>query len=341
MELAVFYRCLSVMLNAGVHVLRALEAGAAQSSLPAMASAITSARAAVASGKRLSVALSQFPSFFSPLQVRMIAVGENTGGLHVILKRLADHAEKGVALRRKVTSALTYPLFILALSLLLLLAAPSLVFKDLLELLTELGVELPWSTRVVVALAEGLSGPWLYLGAGVFVAGWFAVRRAMDADEEFKARIETAVLALPGIGPALRTAGTAEFCRALSLCYATGLPVMQAIKLCGSGTGSVLMERAAEQARERLTEGETLFHSLAESNLFNPMLLGVLWVGEESGKVADSLERAAELAEEDVDNALEQATALLQPTFMLVIGGVVGFMVVATMSPLVKVLQTL
>lgn len=340
-ELAIFYRCLSVLLNSGVQILRSLEAGAQQCSIPPLAAAIGSARGAVASGKRLSVALTGFPSFFTTLQVRMIAVGENTGGLHVILERLAEQAEKSVALRQKVASALTYPLLVLGLALLLLLAAPALVFKDLLRLFSELGVELPWTTRLMLFAANLLSGPWPYLLLVLIgLLGWYGYGQ-IEQHPGLKARWEAFLLAVPGLGTAFRMAATAEFCGALALCYSSGLPVVQAVTLCAGATGSVLMEQAGQLARQSLLEGETLYESLRASQLLTPVLLGLLAAGEESGQVASSLEDVAEMAEANLEVAVERATALLEPLVLLVIGGVVGFMVIATLSPLARVLQVL
>lgn len=339
-ELVIFFRSLATLQGAGVHVLRSLEVLGRQLDNREVKAALVDALRQVSSGMPLSKALSRHPRLFKPLHLQMLRVGENSGGLHRVLENLAVHAEKSFALQQKLRSAMVYPALIMVLALVMLIALPGIVFKDLLRFLSDLHVELPWATKVLLGLSNLVTQWWFFVLLGLVAAGlgWGVVQ--LSRRPAWQEAAEQAIISVPGLGPAVTAGWVADFTRSLSYTYAAGVPILQALEIAGQGR-SLLMNRALANTRKQMAEGLPLHRCLSMTGLFPPMALHLIQAGEESGQVADMLERVANACEELVDERLTLASAMLQPLVMLVVGLVVGFMVVAVMSPMLKVLESL
>ncbi len=338
---ALFFRSLATLLNAGIPLSRSLDVLAGQVEYAPMRRALPVYCKQLMQGKALSRVLSQPTGMFTTLQLQLVSVGESTGGLHTVLERLATEAEKTNQLWMKIRSALTYPVLVLFFSLVLVVWAQNVVFKDLLKFLTTLGVDLPWSTRVLSVTSQILSSPWalllfvLFLGALVYGAGQLAAR------PDWQGKLWAFGLSLPGLGPMLRTALAVEFCRALAICNSAGIPILRSLDLAAAACANPLVKARVAVARNQVADGVLVSEALAELDLFPRMMIHLMAAGETSGKLSFLLERCALVCEESMDQAIEIATAAMQPAVMMVVGVLVGFIIWATLGPMLKVVESL
>lgn len=335
-ELSVCYRSLSVLVGAGVHIVRALRVVATQANDLALKNSLEKVVGKVETGWPLSKAV-EGEVGFSPLGRGLIAVGEQTGALHRVLDRLATMTERSQQTRYQLQSALVYPVVVFVLCLLLLVFLPGLVFKDLLVVLSDLGAELPLATRLLMLLS-GLTSPPALLVIGLLLVLAF---RSFRPSAEFFGRIEPALMKAPGLGFALSASLTAEFTAALCVCYQAGVPILQALDLCGGVTWSPHLARQVKAARKEMEGGATLSEALGSMGVFRPWTLHLITAGEEAGRVPLALDRVARASQEELEDALDLATQVLQPLMLVVIGAIVGFVVIATMSPMLKLVEHL
>lgn len=341
MQQALFYRSLAALYNSGIHITRALQVLSEQMEHPRLRQALPDIAHRVESGQRLSEAMARHGLAFPPLHSSLVALGEQTGSLHLVLDKLARQAEKANELRAQLRAALTYPLVIFVVAMLLLMAAPAVVFKDLLRLLQELQVDLPWTTRLLIGASRLLGSPALLLVvlATVGCAIWFLP--ALYQDRRWRRKLEGFLVGLPLIGPAIRASVSCDFCRALATCYVTGIPILRGLELSAQSADHILFQDALLRSRDAMRDGAPLHEALAQTDFFPKMLVQMVAVGEESGRLSDMLERVAALAEVEVEQTLVMVTAALQPLMLLFIGFVVGFVVVATMTPMLQVVNSL
>ena len=337
---AVFFRGLSVLLNSGVHIVGALECLSEQAESEDDKQVVQRILQRASSGHPLDRAMAA-EGVFSELETGLVKVGMRSGALHSILSKLADTTEERDGLRRKMTSALIYPAFVLALCGLLLVFAPVLVFSDLLDLLSELKTDLPLPTKIYLGFSELVRSPiaYLVLAAGLAAAIGFA--RKFLADEERRADFEELVLEIPGIGPALKSAVSAEVTGALAVAYGSGLPLLSALNLSADVSLSALLRRRMKSSRETLTAGETLSAALQETGFFSPVSLLILQAGEEVGQISSSLESMAVQSAESTRLSLDLMQKLLEPLLLLFVGLVVGFIAIATLAPTMKMVEGL
>lgn len=337
----VFYRGLSTMMRASIPLPRALTVLGEHCENPRLGAALRAACADLDGGAALSAAFARHPQVFPGMHVRLVQVGEATGRLDEMLERLAHLSERSQATFHQVRSALVYPVFVLVLCLGLLMAVPSLVLKGLLPLLQDLDVPMPVASQVLFAFARVLGSPWAVpLVLGLLAAAAFAARAAW-CNEALRLRLEHRMLRLPSLGPALRLALTASFAGSLGVLYGTGVSMHEALTLAGASADSLALQEAAARAREALVDGGTLQDGLRRSDLFPAAMLHMVAAGEEAGALDEMLERTARMADAAVEHALDTAVATLQPAVLLIVGLTVGFVVIGTMAPLVKVVERL
>ena len=337
---AVFFRGLSVLLNSGVHIVGALECLAKQAETEQNRRTVDRMLHRVSTGFELNRAMAA-EGVFSDLEIGLVKVGVRSGSLHNILTKLADAREEREGLRRKVTSALVYPAFVLALCALLLIFAPVLVFSDLLDLLAELNTDLPLATRVYLAFSALVTSPLFYLLLTAVVSSGIWGLRVLWRSDESRCHAERAVLSLPGIGGALKAAVAAEVTGALAVAYTAGLPLLQALKLSSEVSLSALLRQKMVDSIETLTSGETLSEALKETGFFSPVLLLILQAGEEVGRISDSLDTMATECAQSTGYALEMMQKLVEPFLLLFVGLVVGFIAIATLAPTLKMVEGL
>lgn len=339
-DLVIFFRSLATLQGAGIHIVRALEVLSVQLAHPAVKAALHDALRRVSSGSRLSSALAHHRPLFGPLQLQLLVAGENSGALHAVLGKLAEHAEKSQALHQRLRSAMVYPALITALCLTLLVILPGFVFRDLLRFLSELHVELPLATKLLLFLSKLVSSPvfLLALGGSLALACWAWSR--LRTRPAFMEQVERLMLKVPGVGPTVNAAWVADFCRALACTYGAGVPLLNALEIAGRGR-SLVLNGAIDVVRTQMSGGEQLWRCLSQTGLFPPLAVQLIRAGEDTGELGAMLERVADSCEELVDERLTLLSSMLQPLVLLAVGLVVGFMVIAVMSPMLRVLEAL
>lgn len=340
-ERALFYRSFATMVESGVEIPRALAVLARQAQNPLLARALADCLVRVGQGQRLSQAMALHPTVFPRTDCQIVRIGEESGTFHWVVPRLADFTEKSGAAARKVVQSLLYPGFVLAFCLGLLAIAPATTLAGLLDMLREFNVELPWTTRFLTGLSQLLRSPFLIVLA---LAVPFALARLRDLWRQspfLRRRVQGLLARFPGLGRVLGYAAVADVARSLSLMLDVGMPLLKAMDLAEGCTGNLVVQDAVRLARAELTRGARFHEALAASRVFPPMMVRMIAAGEESGSVTRMLDKVARLCDQAVDEALELAAATLQPVILLLLGMVVGFYMIASLSPLLKVMESL
>ncbi len=330
------------MVGSGNHILNALRLLSDRSQAPTLGPAIEQLAQNISRGQRLSESMRRQGPNFSPLEVALVRVGEDTGSLHGVLERLAHLTEKRQAQRQKLVSSLTYPAFVIVLCGLLLILAPAYVFSDLLDVFRQNPDTLPLATKVYLVLNDLLTSPLVLLLATATLGGilGFALSRYRQ-DPELRGKVEEFALKIPGLGEVLKNSICSELCRALSVCYRAGLPILSSLTLCREATWSALLGSRLERAQASLKNGSTVCQALEEMELLPKVQLSLLVAGEESGKLGETLDQVADQTAEEMEYAIEQGQSLLEPLVLVVVGSVVGFLAIAIMSPMLKVVEQL
>jgi type IV pilus assembly protein PilC len=332
--LLTFFRSFATLVRAGVSIQRALTVAIERADDPRLREALRSVLADVERGSALSEALGRRPRDFPPLYVAMIGAGEAGGILDDVLDRLALLLEREAALRKKIQAALAYPLVVIVAAgglLVFLIARVVPMFAGLFE---SFHVELPLATQLLLRLGELLSAPlpWLVTAAVLPLTALIAYRAARNpAGALF---LDAIRLRLPIVGPLLRKAISARVVRMLATLLRSGIELVAAIDAIIPVTGSPCYTQAFERVNAALREGRPLAHSLAASQLFDPMFVALVSVGEETGLLDEMLLKLAEYFETDVEGAIATLGAVIEPALVIVLGGVVGFIVFSIFLPL-------
>src|SRR5215208_6853657 len=338
-DLVVFSRQLATMINAGLPIVRALYILSEQTENPKLKDVVVAVRKEVEAGSSLSESLEKHPEVFSRLYTEMVKAGEIGGMLDGVLLRLADQLERDQDLRRKIRSALTYPIVVLVLAILatsfmLIFIVP--VFAGLFQ---DLGGTLPLPTRICMLLSSILTSFWgilVYAAMGLGVYLFFRWKKT----EQGRKVWGRAVLRIPAkIGDVVHKAVLARFARTLGTLSAAGVPILQAIEITATSSGNWVMENALFKSRDAVREGLPLYKPLEEEPVFPPMVTRMIAVGEETGDVDGMLTKIAEFYESEVDAAVKALTSIIEPIMIVVVGGIVGAIVISMYLPLFKIYE--
>lgn len=328
-----FSRNLSVMVAAGLPLVKALEVSGDQSGGDKFKSILSEVKSLVLQGKPFAEALRPHQKVFGELYVNMIEVGETTGKLVLVLKLLARQMKKDYDLRRRVRGAMTYPIIILTVlcligTLMMLYVVPSLAAT-----IHDLNVELPLSTRIVIFISDFIVRRWIWLLAGVVVVGvlfWRSLKSV--AGHQIFDRL---VLKLPIFGSLAQKYNVARFCRMLSYLITSGVPIVKSLEITSSVLGNSLFRNAIREASTQIQEGTELHTILVKyPKLFQPMVIQMISVGEQTGKISEMMLRLAMFFEEDVNNTTKNLSTIIEPLLMVVIGIAVGFFAIAMLQPI-------
>jgi type IV pilus assembly protein PilC len=288
----------------------------------------------VESGATLAEALKKFPKHFDDLFVNMIAAGEAGGILDAILRRLASYMEKTAKLKSKVKGAMTYPIVTLIIAVLVLAVILIFVIPVFEEMFADFGGELPAATKFVVAMSDMVKSKVLYIGIGlvIFIIAfkkWYATEKGQDV-------VDDLVLKFPVFGDLLRKVAVAKFTRTMGTMLASGVAILEALDIVAKTSGNRTVERAIYDVRSGIAEGRTMADPLQESGVFPPMVCQMISVGESTGALDAMLEKIADFYDEEVDQAVENLTSLIEPFMLVFLGVTIGGMVVAMYLPIFK-----
>ncbi len=331
--IALFTRQLATMMRAGIPLVQALDIvvqGLEHRALKSMTSAI---RNDIAAGNQLADSLRQYPQAFDDLYCNLVEVGESSGALEEMLDRLATFREKSAALRSKVRKAMYYPMAIVAVAIIVTGILLVKMVPTLAETFTGFGAELPAFTRLVIALSDWVIASWWICLAGAVLLAML-LPRALRASKRLRRVRDRTLLALPVLGKIAHTSCHARFARTLATTYAAGVPLVEALDSVAGATGNGVYEEATHDIAVAVSGGQPLHQSIKEAALFPTMLVQMSSIGEESGSLDTLLERSAAYFEDQVEEAVESLTSLLEPAIIVVIGTIVGGLVIAMYLPI-------
>ncbi len=334
-DIAIFSRQLATMLSAGIPLVQAFEIVGTGHDNAAMQKLILSIKADVEGGSALAEALAKQPLYFDDLFVNLVEAGEQAGALETLLDKIATYKEKTEAIKKKIKKALTYPAAVLVVAfvvttILLVFVIPA--FEDLFQ---GFGADLPTFTRMVIDLSFFVrsNGPVLAAGIGAAFGAFFYFKKRSRAMRHF---LDRTILKTPIIGPIMQKAAIARYARTLSTMFAAGVPLVEALESVAGATGNIVYEQGVLAMRDEVATGQRLQQSMENTDLFPNMVIQMIAVGEESGSLDDMSAKVADFYEEDVDNAVDNLSSLLEPLIMAILGVLVGGLVVAMYLPIFK-----
>jgi len=331
-DVVVFARLFATMINAGLPIIQCLELLGEEEQNKTFAKIIKGLKEDIEGGSSLSEALTKYPDIFDDLFVNLVAAGEAGGILDVILNRLSAYMEKALELKRKVKSAMTYPMTVLVVAfavVILLLYKVVPVFE---EMFASMGSALPGPTQILVDMSRFVQNNILYI-LGIIVLFVFAFKR-YHKTERGRLQIDRTVLKLPVFGLLLKKVAVAKFSRTLSTMMSSGVPILDGLEIVSKTAGNKIVENALMDTRKSISEGKTIAEPLSEAGIFPSMVVSMIAVGENTGALDAMLEKIADFYDSEVDVAVGALTALLEPIMMVFLGGVVGGMIVALYLPI-------
>ncbi|MCS6797114.1 MAG: type II secretion system inner membrane protein GspF [Myxococcota bacterium] len=334
-ELAVTTRQLATLLRSGVPLVEALGALIEQIEQPELGAALTQVRDRVNEGSSLADAMRAHPAIFSPLYVSMVAAGEASGTLEVVLGRLADFLDAQSRLTSKVLAAIAYPAFMAAMSVVILSIMMVVVVPKVTAIFADFEQALPWYTRLLIFTSDVLTGWWwLLLGLLVGAIAWF---RRWKRSPEGRRRWDRFVLRVPQIGTLVVMVALARFARTLATLLRSGVPVLRAMEITRDVLGNTELMRVVDEARESVREGESIAAPLRRSGRFPPIVTHMIAVGERSGQLEEMLEHVAAAYDAQVEARLTAMTSLLEPLLIVIMGGASGAIAFSILMPLLQI----
>jgi type IV pilus assembly protein PilC len=335
-DLSVFSRQFATMVNSGLPLLRSLAILEEQTGSKYLAKVVGQVRLEVEQGSSLSGALARHPRAFSDLYVSMVKAGETAGTLDDVLLRLADTLEREVTLRRQIKSAMTYPIVVTGLVIVILTAMLVFVVPTFKDLYTQLGGTLPLPTRILVGISDVVRS-YFVIVVGVIVAlafvfRWWKRGRGRLAWDKFKLKI-------PIFGKLFHKSALSRFARTLSVLNRSGVPILQALEIVQDTVGNQVVANAVKDLQAGVKEGESIAAPLARHSVFPPMVVQMMAVGEETGALDTMLEKIANFYDEEVEATVESLTALIEPVLIAVVGGAVGAIVIALYLPTFRIFE--
>ena len=334
-EITTFTRQLATLLAAGVPLVQALEIITQSIENPALNYVVNTMKTDVESGMTLSSALVRNKKYFSNLYCSLVAAGEQSGQLDVMLDQVASYKEKLEDLHKKVKKALVYPTSVLAIAFLVTGGLLLFIVPQFEKIFSGFGAELPFATRLVLFFSNLLTGYWVVVVGLVMLlmVGFFQGRKRSAA---FDHVVQRALLHIPVIGLILRKAVIARFARTLSITFAAGMPLVDALKSVASVTGHIVYYNATQYIVEGVTAGQQMQQAMSETGVFPSMVIQMVGIGEESGSFEFMLEKVANFYESEVDTAVSSLSSLLEPIIMVILGVLIGGLVIAMYMPIFK-----
>lgn len=334
-DIAIFSRQLSTMLAAGIPLVQAFEIVGQGHENAAMQKLILAVKTDVEGGSALAEALAKHPLYFDDLFVNLVAAGEQAGALESLLDKIATYKEKTEEIKKKIKKALTYPAAVVVVAFVVTIILLIFVIPAFEDLFKGFGADLPAFTRMVVDLSVFVrtQGWMLAIVAGGIVYTFFYFKKRSRTMRHFLDRLS---LKLPIVGPILQKASIARYARTLSTMFSAGVPLVEALESVAGATGNIVYEVGVLQMRDEVATGQRLQQAMENTNLFPNMVIQMIAVGEESGSLDEMSSKVADFYENDVDNAVDNLSSLLEPMIMAILGVLVGGLVIAMYLPIFK-----
>lgn len=337
-DIAQITRQMATMLGAGVPLVQTVEMIGKGHNNGNMQKLLADIGNKLQSGIPLSECLRDHPQYFDDLYCDLVSSGEQSGALETIYDRVATYKEKAEALKAKIKKALTYPIAVIVIaivvtSILLIFVVPT--FKEIFD---SFGAELPAFTLLVIAISEVMQSYW-YIVLGALFAFGFLFKRAHRNSAKLRDQVDANILRIPVIGDILKKAAVARYARTLSTTFAAGVPLIDALESAAGASGNAVFRDAILEIRAEVASGMQMNLAMRNSSIFPDMVIQMVAIGEESGAVDDMLAKVATVYEQEVDNAVDNLTALLEPMIMAVLGVVIGGLIIAMYLPIFQIGQ--
>ncbi len=336
-DLAIFSRQFATMINSGLSLIRSLTILVEQTENKKLCEVIDDIRNQVESGRSLSEALAEHDDVFPKLYVAMVRAGETAGMLDAVLIRIAETLEKDLALRRKIKSAMTYPVIVFVMAVILTTFMLIFIVPVFAGMFEDLGGELPLPTQILQKTSNFLKSP---LGIlcyfGIPTAAWQAFKQIRKT-EKGRYQLDVIKLKLPVFGTLFHKIALARFSRNLGTLLRAGVPILQSLEITADTVNNGPIGHAVKDVQDSVRQGESIASPLTEHDVFPPMVIQMIAVGEETGQVDTMLEKIAEFYDQEVEAMTESLTALMEPLMIAVLGGIVGSMVIALYMPMFKI----
>lgn len=334
-DISIFSRQLATMIESGIPLVQSFDIMAKGQSNRKLKDLIEAIKYDIETGLTLSEALKKHPEHFNELFCNLVDAGEKSGSLDVMLDKVATYKEKIETIKKKIKKALTYPMAILVVAILVTAGLLIFVVPQFESLFKSFGADLPAMTKAVVSMSKFFQNYW-YLIFGTIIGGVFAFIYAKKHSPNFAQNVDRTLLKIPVIGPILIKASIARYARTLSITFAAGLPLVEALKSVAGATGNIIYSKATDQIREEVSTGQQMNIAMDNTHLFPNMVIQMVAIGEESGALEKMLSKVADFYEEEVDNAVDSLSSLLEPIIMCILGVLVGGLVVAMYLPIFK-----
>lgn len=333
-DIVVLSRQLATMVDAGIPLVSAFDILAEQAEKAVLREILIKIRDDIQTGNSFSGAISKHPKVFSPLFVNMVKAGETSGMLDEILERVATYLEKTNALIRKVKAALVYPAIITLMAIVITTILLVKVVPVFQEIFAGFGADLPTPTLILINVSSFLRRN-LAIGCGIIVVGGFALARYVKTDRG-KTIFDTFLLRMPIFGKLVNKVAVSKFTRTLSTLTKSGVPILTSLEIVAKTAGNKVIEKAVEQVHKNIKEGERIAEPLARSNVFPPMVVRMIAVGEETGEMEKMLTKVSDFYDEQVEAAISGLTSLIEPLIIAFLGIVIGSIVISMFMPIFK-----
>ncbi len=337
-DIAIFVRQLATMMKAGVPLVQSFEIVADSLDNPTMKELVLQLKADIESGTNFETALRRHPRYFDDLFCSLVGAGEQSGALETMLERVATYKEKSELLKAKIKKAMKYPIAVIVVAIIvttILLVKVVPVFSDLFK---SFGAELPAFTQMVVNMSEWMQQYW-WIIMFLITAAVIGFSEGKKRSKKFRDFLDRLTLKLPIFGNIAYQAVIARFSRTLSTTFAAGVPLIDALNSTAGATNNVVFYNATQKIKQDVATGQQLQFSMRSTNLFPSMVIQMVGIGEEAGSLEEMLDKVATYYENEVDNAVDGLTSLMEPMIMAILGVLVGGLVIAMYLPIFQMGQ--
>lgn len=336
-ELALMTRQLATLARSGIPLDEATATVARQSIKPKIKKLLLGVRAKILEGHTLADGLRDYPHIFSEMYCATVSAGEQSGHLDVVLERLADYTEQRQQMQQRLKLALIYPVILTVMSILVVGGLLTYVVPEVVKVFSDTGQQLPFLTVALIAVSDFMQDWFIYLLLAMIAA--FALFKKLLQQPVFKKRYHKFLLKLPVMGSLVLGGNSAQFSRTLSILAASGVPILDAMRIAVKVMDNIPMREAVEAASQQVSEGSSLSSTLENSGYFNPMLINLIASGEATGQLEQMLERAAMNQERELETTMAMLMGLLEPLLIVAMGGVVLIIVLAILLPVLDLNQ--
>ena len=340
-DLTILTRQIAILLAAGLPLIRTLRTLEKQTKNPAIRKTLNLAANSVEGGSTFSEALSQHPKSFDKLYLNMIRAGEAAGAMEAILDRLAKFMEKAAKITAKVKSAMIYPSVVMTIASLITVGLMVFIVPKFKKIFTELleGAPLPGLTQFVMAISDIIKDQAIFVGIALFIV--FVIYKIINKTKKGKFIFDWIKYRMPLFGPIISKTAISRFSRTLGTLMSSGVPILNALNIVKETAGNDVVTNAVQQVHDAVKEGEGIAPPLSATKIFPEMVISMIEVGEETGKLPEMLDKIAETYDEEVDNAVDALTSLIEPIMIVFLAVVVGTIVISLFMPLISIIERL